>query len=40
MKVDVLGLGAIAMDIVLQCDDLPHEDGFAFVLPPGTNLSS
>lgn len=31
MKIDVLGLGAIAMDIVLQCEDLPREDGFAFV---------
>lgn len=28
---DVLGLGTAAMDIVLQCDGLPREDGFAFI---------
>ncbi|QGP93533.1 Sulfofructose kinase [Neomoorella glycerini] len=27
----VLGLGTAAMDIVLQCESLPREDGFAFV---------
>lgn len=31
MSVDVLGLGAAAMDIVMQCEDLPKEDGFAFI---------
>lgn len=31
MTVDVLGSGAVAMDLVLQCEDLPREDGFAFV---------
>lgn len=31
MKLDVLGLGAIAMDIVLRCEDLPREDGFSFI---------
>jgi sugar/nucleoside kinase (ribokinase family) len=29
--VDVLGMGAVAMDLVLGCEDLPGEDGFAFV---------
>lgn len=29
--VDVLGMGAVAMDLVLRCDALPGEDGFAFV---------
>jgi sugar/nucleoside kinase (ribokinase family) len=28
---DVLGLGTAAMDIVLQCDSLPKEDGFSFI---------
>ncbi|MGQ9656047.1 MAG: carbohydrate kinase family protein, partial [Thermodesulfobacteriota bacterium] len=27
----VLGLGAAAMDHVIRCEDLPREDGFAFV---------
>lgn len=27
----VLGLGTAAMDVVLQCESLPREDGFAFV---------
>jgi sugar/nucleoside kinase (ribokinase family)/ABC-type sugar transport system substrate-binding protein len=44
MKVDVLGLGAVAMDIVLQCEDLPREDGFAFVheekLMPGGSCAN
>lgn len=44
MKVDVLGLGAVAMDIVLQCEDLPREDGFAFVheerLVPGGSCAN
>ena len=31
MSVDVLGMGAVAMDLVLNCQDLPGEDGFAFV---------
>ena len=31
MAVDVLGMGAVAMDLVLRCEDLPGEDGFAFV---------
>ena len=31
MTVDVLGMGAVAMDLVLRCEDLPGEDGFAFV---------
>ena len=31
MIVDVLGMGAVAMDLVLRCQDLPGEDGFAFV---------
>lgn len=31
MKLDVLGLGAVAMDIVLICEDLPREDGFSFI---------
>jgi len=29
--VKVLGLGTAAMDIVLQCESLPQEDGFAFI---------
>ncbi len=28
---DVLGLGTAAMDIVMQCDSLPREDGFSFI---------
>jgi sugar/nucleoside kinase (ribokinase family) len=28
---DVLGMGAVAMDMVIRCDDLPGEDGFSFV---------
>lgn len=28
---DVIGLGTAAMDIVMQCDSLPREDGFAFI---------
>lgn len=28
---DVLGLGCAAMDIVMQCDSLPREDGFSFI---------
>ena len=28
---DVLGLGTAAMDVVLSCNDLPREDGFALV---------
>jgi sugar/nucleoside kinase (ribokinase family) len=39
-----LGLGAVAMDIVLQCEDLPREDGFAFVhqekLMPGGSCAN
>jgi sugar/nucleoside kinase (ribokinase family) len=31
MDADVLGMGAVAMDLILQCDDLPGEDGFSFV---------
>jgi sugar/nucleoside kinase (ribokinase family) len=31
MIVDVLGMGAVAMDLLLRCEDLPGEDGFAFV---------
>lgn len=31
MNADVLGMGAVAMDLVLRCEDLPGEDGFAFV---------
>lgn len=31
MGVRVLGLGAVAMDVVLQCESLPKEDGFSFV---------
>jgi len=29
--VEVLGLGTAAMDIVMQCDSLPQEDGFSFI---------
>jgi sugar/nucleoside kinase (ribokinase family) len=29
--IDVLGMGAVAMDLVLQCENLPGEDGFSFV---------
>ena len=31
MGFSVLGLGAVAMDVVLQCENLPMEDGFSFV---------
>ncbi|UNC90869.1 carbohydrate kinase family protein [Candidatus Contubernalis alkaliaceticus] len=31
MTADVIGLGASAMDIVLTCEELPREDGFAFI---------
>ena len=31
MAVDVIGLGFAAMDIVLNTEDLPREDGFSFV---------
>ena len=31
MAVDVIGLGFAAMDIVLNTEDLPKEDGFSFV---------
>ena len=31
MDFKVLGLGTAAMDIVLQCEELPREDGFAFI---------
>ena len=40
----ILGLGAAAMDIVLTCEDLPREDGFALVrderLVPGGSCSN
>ncbi len=41
MDSKVLGLGTAAMDIVLQCNDLPKNDGFSFinneqVLPGGS----
>ena len=31
MKIDVLGLGAVCMDIVLNCSHLPDEDGYAVI---------
>ena len=31
MSCEVLGLGAVAMDIVLACADLPPEDGYAII---------
>jgi sugar/nucleoside kinase (ribokinase family)/ABC-type sugar transport system substrate-binding protein len=31
LRAQLLGLGAAAMDHVLRCEDLPREDGFAFV---------
>ncbi|WDP85256.1 MAG: carbohydrate kinase family protein [Desulfobacter sp.] len=31
MSIDVLGLGAIAMDILLNCQGLPEEDGYAII---------
>jgi sugar/nucleoside kinase (ribokinase family) len=31
MSCRVLGLGAVAMDIVLECDHLPPEDGYAII---------
>ena len=44
MKPLVLGLGTAAMDVVLECDDLPREDGFAFVqrerLVPGGSCAN
>lgn len=44
MKLDVLGLGAAAMDVVLNCQDLPREDGFSFVqseaLVPGGSCAN
>lgn len=44
MTVSVLGLGTAAMDIVLQCEDLPREDGFAFIheerLMPGGSCAN
>jgi len=44
MKVDVLGLGTAAMDIVLRCENLPREDGFAFIhreeLRPGGSCAN
>ena len=41
MGVDVLGLGAVAMDIFLNCRDLPDEDGYTviqkeFIKPGGS----
>lgn len=30
-NVDVLGMGAVAMDLVFRCETLPKEDGFSFV---------
>jgi sugar/nucleoside kinase (ribokinase family) len=44
MRKKVLGLGAAAMDIVLQCESLPREDGFAFIrreqLMPGGSCAN
>ncbi|ATW27793.1 carbohydrate kinase family protein [Candidatus Formimonas warabiya] len=44
MSVQVLGLGTAAMDIVLQCDELPREDGFSFIhreqLMPGGSCAN
>lgn len=44
MRADVLGLGTVAMDVVLQCASLPQEDGFSFVhgeqLLPGGSCSN
>ena len=31
MSTDVVGLGFAAMDVVLNTEDLPKEDGFSFV---------
>jgi sugar/nucleoside kinase (ribokinase family) len=28
---DIVGLGTVAMDVILQVDSLPHEDGFALI---------
>ncbi|MDR3628689.1 MAG: carbohydrate kinase family protein [Ignavibacteriaceae bacterium] len=28
---DIIGLGTVAMDVILQVDALPHEDGFALI---------
>lgn len=42
--INVLGLGTAAMDVVLNCQDLPKEDGFAFIhnesLVPGGSCSN
>jgi sugar/nucleoside kinase (ribokinase family) len=44
MTIQVLGLGAAAMDVVLRCNDLPREDGFAFIhqedLMPGGSCAN
>ena len=44
MSLDVLGLGAMAMDVVLNCSALPGEDGFALVqgerLVPGGSCAN
>ncbi|MCG2778030.1 MAG: carbohydrate kinase family protein [Desulfobacterales bacterium] len=44
MNIDVVGLGFAAMDIVLRCEELPREDGFAFVqeenLMPGGSCAN
>lgn len=44
MQLNVLGLGTAAMDIVINCDDLPREDGFSFIqqehLTPGGSCAN
>jgi sugar/nucleoside kinase (ribokinase family) len=44
MSIDVLGLGAVAMDMVLTCDHLPNEDGYAVIqtetLMPGGSCAN
>ncbi|MZQ75877.1 MAG: carbohydrate kinase family protein [Peptoclostridium sp.] len=44
MSVEILGLGASAMDIVMQCENLPKEDGFSFIhcekLMPGGSCAN
>lgn len=44
MNKKVLGLGVAAMDVVLQCESLPQEDGFAFIhseqLMPGGSCAN
>ena len=44
MTAQILGLGASAMDVVLNCEDLPREDGFAFIheekLTPGGSCAN